>query len=356
MRLSTNLKSASGNTGIAAWQALLKNGVEKVTDLLEQLALDKQYWQTMGIDDTSTFKLRVPQGFVNRMQPGDPTDPLLLQVLPLMAETMTVPNYSRDPLKEKTQNPVPGLLHKYKSRVLLTMTGACAINCRYCFRRHFPYDENNPGRQGWQAAIDYIKQDARIKEVIFSGGDPLILPDATLASFSKQLAAIPHLTTLRIHTRLPIVLPERINNEFLGWFAHSRLKPVLVTHANHPNEIDQSVANAAKRLQEAGVLVLNQSVLLKNINDNPSVLATLSEKLFACHIIPYYIHLLDKVEGAAHFDLPEATAIAIHQELIRLLPGYLVPKLVCEIGGEASKTSVGNLYSKQFGLRLSESE
>ncbi|MBY0545590.1 MAG: EF-P beta-lysylation protein EpmB [Gammaproteobacteria bacterium] len=346
MRLSTNLASepykTRAQTGLATWQTLLKEGIEKVTDLLELLGLDKHPWHEMAIDESSSFKLRVPHGFVNRMKRGDPNDPLLLQILPLMAEKTVTPNYSVDPLGEKAHNPVPGLLHKYKSRVLLTMTGACAINCRYCFRRHFPYEENNPGRLGWQSAIDYIKQDTRINEVIFSGGDPLILPDHVLAPFSEQLAAIPHLTTLRIHTRLPIVLPERINDEFLDWFAHSRLKPVLVTHANHPNEIDESVASAAKRLQQADIFVLNQSVLLKNVNDNPSALATLSEKLFACHIMPYYIHLLDKVEGAAHFDLPEATAIAIHQELVRLLPGYLVPKLVCEIGGEASKTSVGN--------------
>ncbi|NNM60029.1 MAG: EF-P beta-lysylation protein EpmB [Legionellales bacterium] len=326
-------------TSLQNWQELLKQGINNTADLLSHLQLDPVDVPE-ALLPTQPFKMRVPLGFVARMQIGNPHDPLLRQVLPIADEHKLSSDFTRDPLNENISNPVPGLLQKYKTRVLLTISGACAINCRYCFRRHFPYSDNNPGMNGWMAAIDYIRARPDISEVIFSGGDPLTAPDNFLATLANHLASIPHVTTLRIHTRMPIVLPERINNEFIDWFTGSRLKPVLVTHCNHPQEIDTSVAYAARCLQQAGVLLLNQSVLLKGINDNVSILTTLSNKLFECHILPYYLNLLDKVEGTAHFDLPQTTAIALHQELLAHLPGYLVPRLIREIPGKPSKTLI----------------
>jgi EF-P beta-lysylation protein EpmB len=326
-------------TSLQHWQELLKQGVNNTKELLSLVNLTEHDLPT-ALTSPQPFKLRVPRGFINRMQAGNPNDPLLLQVLPLLSELDLTPGYDTDPLAESTTNPVPGLLQKYKSRALLTITGACAINCRYCFRRHFPYSDNNPGTAGWQLALDYLRQHNDIKEVIFSGGDPLTAPDTILANLAKQIAAIPHITTLRIHTRLPIVLPERINDEFLAWFSGSRLKPVMVMHCNHPQEIDASVVNALNRLHKAGAILLNQTVLLKGVNDNATILAALSEALFENHTLPYYLHLLDKVQGAAHFDLPMTEVSAIYNELMALLPGYLVPKLVREIPGAASKTTI----------------
>lgn len=326
-------------TSLSNWQTLLKQGITQPQELLALLDLSVQDLPDAELSPQA-FKLRVPRGFVERMQRGNPQDPLLLQVLPLGIEHTPAAGYLVDPLAETQSNPIPGLLHKYQSRVLLTISGACAINCRYCFRRHFPYANNNPGTTGWQAALDYIQQRPEIQEVIFSGGDPLTAPDELLASLAEKIAAIEHVKILRIHTRLPIVLPERIDIPFLKWFTGTRLKPVMVLHCNHPQELDQTVADAAKRLKQAGVLLLNQSVLLKNINDNAAVLAALSEKLFEYDILPYYLHLLDKVQGAAHFDLPRHVAIAIHDELRTLLPGYLLPALVQEIPAAASKMPI----------------
>lgn len=326
-------------TSLHNWQELLKQGVNNTGDLLDLVQLSEQDIPA-ALLSPQPFKLRVPQGFINRMQRGNPHDPLLLQVLPVSDELNTTPGYTADPLVESQTNPIPGLLQKYKSRALLTITGACAINCRYCFRRHFPYSDNNPGTAGWEAAIDYLRQHTDIKEVIFSGGDPLTAPDSVLANLTAKIATIPHITTLRIHSRLPIVLPERINDEFLAWFTGSRLKPVMVLHCNHPQEIDNNVADALKRLDKAGILLLNQTVLLKGINNDSSILAALSNILFENNTLPYYLHLLDKVQGAAHFDLPLVEASTIYSELRALLPGYLVPKLVREIPGAKSKTTI----------------
>lgn len=326
-------------TSLQHWQDLLKQGVSTTAELLSLVHLTEQDIPS-ALQSTQPFKLRVPRGFIQRMEVGNPNDPLLLQILPVAAELELTPDFSADPLAESTSNPIPGLLQKYKSRALLTVTSACAVNCRFCFRRHFPYADNNPGTNGWQLAMDYLQQHTEIKEIIFSGGDPLTAPDPILANLAKQIADIPHIHTLRIHTRLPMVLPERINDEFITWFTGSRLKPVLVTHCNHAQEIDNAVASAMKRLHSAGVTLLNQTVLLRGINDNAITLAALSEKLFESYTLPYYLHLLDKVQGAAHFDVPLTEAKAIYSELMSLLPGYLVPKLVREIAGASSKTTI----------------
>jgi EF-P beta-lysylation protein EpmB len=321
------------------WQTALQQSFHDTTELLAFLQLAPAELPYTLLE-APPFRFRVTRAFATRMQKNNPYDPLLLQVLPLTAESLTPPGYSTDPLAEAEANPIPGLLHKYPSRVLLTLTGACAIHCRYCFRQHFPYADNNPGSRGWQAAIAYIQAHPEIHEVILSGGDPLVVPDAILGQLTEQLAAIPHVDTLRVHSRLPVVLPERITPTLLHWFTTTRLKPVLVYHTNHPQELDTNVLDAALRLHAAGVTLLNQSVLLKGINDDAAVLAQLSKKLFSAQILPYYLHVLDKVQGTAHFDLPEETAKNLHRALMEMLPGYLVPKLVREIAGRQSKTPV----------------
>ena len=274
------------------------------------------------------------------MQPGDRFDPLLMQVLAVGDELEAIDGFVADPLAENLTNPLQGLIHKYRCRVLLTVTGACAVNCRYCFRRHFPYQDNNPGRNGWQPVLDYISTDTCIHEVILSGGDPLLASDNVLSELFAQLAEIPHLRTLRIHTRIPVVLPERITEAFINLLATTRLHTVVVLHSNHPQELDNDVLNACAALRKVGCHLLNQSVLLAGVNDNAKTLAALSERLFACGVLPYYLHLLDKVQGAAHFDVSLDDAVVIFRELQALLPGYLVPRLAREEAGKKNKTLI----------------
>ncbi len=287
------------------------------------------------------FPLRVPRGFVARMVPGDPADPLLRQVLPAARELEPAPGFTADPLGESRAAPAPGVLHKYRGRVLLLVTGACGVHCRYCFRRHFPYGESSLSAAGWERALAYIAADPTIKEVILSGGDPLTASDARLAELVRDLAAVPHLRRLRVHSRMPVVLPERVDDDLLAWLGGSRLQPVMVIHANHARELDPSVAAAMARLADAGVALLNQSVLLRGVNDRVEALADLSEALFDLGVLPYYLHLLDPVEGAAHFDVPEEEARRLIAALAARLPGYLVPRLVREVEGAGAKVGVG---------------
>jgi EF-P beta-lysylation protein EpmB len=284
------------------------------------------------------FPLLVPRGFVARMRRGDPRDPLLLQVLPLGAELDAVPGYVTDPVGDLAAKAGPGLLHKYAGRVLLVTTGACAVNCRYCFRRHFPYADENASRAGFEPALDAIRADSGIREVILSGGDPLTLNTRRLSALFDGLGAIPHLQRVRIHTRLPVVLPERIDREFLAAWSSLPLQKVCVVHANHAREIDASVRAAIADLRATNTTVLNQAVLLRGVNDEVGALVELSEALFAAGVLPYYLHLLDRVDGAAHFDLPAATAQRLLAELATHLPGYLVPRLVREESGAPAKT------------------
>ncbi len=323
----------------SSWQEELSACVRDPDELIRllhlegsPLALAEAAWRQ--------FPLRVPRPYLNRMRPGDPEDPLLLQVLPLAAETEPTPGFIPDPLGEQQSNPVRGLIHKYHGRVLLVVSPACAIHCRYCFRRHFPYDENTPSRRQWQAALDYLQADASISEVILSGGDPLAANDRQLAWLCDQLAAIPHLRRLRVHTRFPIVIPSRITDECLAWLTGTRLLTSMVVHVNHANELDGEVAAALAALRRHGVTLLNQTVLLKGINDRPEVLGALSERLYECGVLPYYLHVLDRVDGAAHFDVDEQRAVALTRDLLARLPGYLVPKLVREVAGETSKSPV----------------
>lgn len=326
-------------TTTSDWQTALAQAITDPRQLLTALKLSPE--QLLISDQACLdFPLRVPQGFVKRMQPGDPYDPLLRQVLPIRQELMLVAGFNRDPLKEQQVNPIPGLLHKYYGRVLLTMTGTCAIHCRYCFRRHFPYSDNNPGTQGWQQAMQYIAKDPSITEVILSGGDPLLIKDEPLSLLIKQLAEIKHVERLRIHSRLPIVLPERITDSLISCLTQTPLQPIMVIHCNHPKEIDASVKIAMKKFQTANITLFNQSVLLKGVNDDAKVLIALSKALFNIGVIPYYLHLLDRVQGAAHFEVSEKKARALYADIIKNLPGYLVPKLVREEAGAAAKSTM----------------
>ena len=318
------------------WQQLLSQGIRSSDELLALLEIDPA---ETGIQPSDgEFPLRVPRGFTNRMTRGDSHDPLLLQVLPTAVESVETPGYDYDPLGELRAMPAPGLLHKYRGRALLTVTGACAIHCRYCFRRHFPYGDANPANGNMQESLYYLRQHPDIHEIILSGGDPLMLSDARLQSLTEQLACVPQLQTLRVHTRMPIVLPERVDQGLLEWIGRQRLQIVIVVHSNHPNEIDMSVTTALQRLRSAGVTLLNQSVLLHGINDDAATLTRLSESLFTAGVLPYYLHLLDKVQGAAHFAVDPETAKEIHVTLRAALPGYLVPRLVRDIPGQPGKT------------------
>jgi EF-P beta-lysylation protein EpmB len=322
---------------MSGWQKKLAEGFSSASDLLLFLGLPK----TLADESAhQQFKTRVPRAFAEKMLPGDPSDPLLLQVLPVQEEMQVQGDFVKDPLQESSVNPLPGLIHKYRGRVLLTVAGACAINCRYCFRRHFPYQDNNPGRGGWQPVLDYIQRDPSIHEVILSGGDPLLAADGVLDTLFHELSSISHIRTLRIHTRLPVVLPERVHQGLIDCLKALPLSKVVVLHINHPNEIDIHLANAVTALKHAGCHVLNQSVLLASVNDSSEVLAHLSEKLFSAGILPYYLHLLDKVQGARHFEVLEKDALAIFQRLQEMLPGYLVPRLAKEGIATKSKTLI----------------
>lgn len=321
------------------WQQLLADAVSDPRELCTLLELDPALILP-AVAAAKDFALRVPRSYVARMRKGDPNDPLLLQILPVAAETAVVEGFVSDPVGDMDRRAAQGLLHKYRGRALLVATGACAVHCRYCFRRHFPYGEESALQQGWQPALEHLRADPTITEVILSGGDPWSLSDRRLKQLTDALQEIPHIRRLRVHTRYPIVLPERIDGGLLAWLQGVRLQKVVVMHANHAREIDASVRLACQQLSAAGVTLLNQSVLLKGVNDNVADLAGLSEALFETHVLPYYLHVLDKVQGAAHFDLPESRALQLHQELTARLPGYLVPKLVREIAGAPAKTAV----------------
>jgi EF-P beta-lysylation protein EpmB len=323
----------------AAWPAALRDAVRDPAELCQLLQLPAE-WEARAQAAAQLFPLRVPRGFVRRMRIGDPHDPLLRQVLPLDAEITSPQGFTADPLEEAGVQAAPGLLHKYRGRALLITTGACAVHCRYCFRRHYPYDEGPHGLAAWQPAIDYLAADASIEEVLLSGGDPLSLVDSQLAQLAEKLAEIPHLQRLRVHTRWPIVIPERVDDRLLGWLCGTRLTPVVVVHANHARELDGTVAAAMSRLREAGVTLLNQAVLLRGVNDDVETLVDLSQRLLAIGVLPYYLHQLDRVAGAAHLEVAESVGLELMAELRRRLPGYLVPKYVRETPGAEHKVEL----------------
>jgi EF-P beta-lysylation protein EpmB len=319
------------------WQRELARAISDPLELCRLLELDPQ----LALDAVaagSQFRLRVPRGFVRRMRRGDAHDPLLLQVLPGRRELLEQAGFGVDPLAEAGTVRAPGLLHKYHGRALLITTGACAVHCRYCFRREFPYDSTHTQGPRWQAALEQLAADPSIEELILSGGDPLSLTTPRLAQLTDSLRALPHIRRLRLHTRTPVVLPERVDDALIGWIDALPWPCVIVLHSNHAHEIDAAVRTAAARLRATGATLLNQSVLLAGVNDSVAALEALSQSLWSAGVLPYYLHLLDRVRGAAHFEVGEAQARELMAALAARLPGYLVPRLAREVPGAAAKT------------------
>lgn len=323
-----------GDRSPPTWRRELADGIRDVATLRRLLELPPEIDQPAD----QGFPLLVPHAFVARMRRGDPRDPLLLQVLPSAAEGVEVPGFTADPVAESAALTAPGLVQKYAGRALMLVTGACAIHCRYCFRREFPYADAGATRGGVEAALDAIAADESIAEVILSGGDPLLADDGRLAEIVGRLEATRHVRRLRIHTRLPVVLPARITDGLVGLLGHTRLTVVVVIHANHAAELDAEVAAGLRRLAGARCLLLNQAVLLAGVNDTTTALRALSERLLDIGVVPYYLHQLDRVRGAAHFEVPETQALELHRRLRDSLPGYAVPRLVREVPGEPAKT------------------
>jgi len=320
------------------WQSQLSDLITDPAELLDVLQLSQEQFLAGAQLATEQFKLRVPRAFVGKMTIGDPYDPLLLQVLPHHLELEDHDGFVTDPLGEEQANQQPGVLHKYKSRFLLTLTGACAVHCRYCFRRHFPYQENLPKNEDWLNIKQYIQSQPDINEVILSGGDPLTLNNRKLKLWIERLESLPQLKFLRIHSRVPIVIPNRVDEDLISILKNSRLRVILVVHSNHASELDDFTCSQLSKLVKAQITVLNQAVLLKGVNDSADVLVNLSHRLFDAGVMPYYLHVLDKVKGAHHFDRLPQDIDEIYKEVLANLPGYLVPKLVREIAGEKNKT------------------
>ena len=341
------------------WQQEMAAAITSLEDLAQALGLDPTALDaadapaqagrgtsiadgpgSRGANAAAAFRLLVPASYVRRMRHGDPRDPLLLQVLPSRHENDDSAGYGSDPLGEREAMRAPGLLKKYEGRALLITTSACAIHCRYCFRREFPYTEHQSESKRWSAALEEIARDSSIEEVILSGGDPLSLSDARLATLTDAIAKIRHVRRIRVHTRQPVVLPSRVDSGLIAWLKGIGVPTVIVLHSNHPNEIDDEVREACVRLRQTGVTLLNQAVLLRDVNDNADILAELSQKLFDAGVLPYYLHVLDRVRGAAHFDISEDSARALAGQLAARLPGYLVPRLVREVHGAPAKVGL----------------
>lgn len=330
--------SASAQAGFgldSRWQEQWRDAISDPVELLTILGLESEIPRIVE----SPFKLRVPRAFVAKMRHGDPNDPLLRQVLPVIDESFVVPGFDAlDPVGDGSARTAQGVLQKYRGRALLITTGSCATHCRYCFRRHYPYGDDHAAAGAWTETVNVLRADESVEEVILSGGDPLSLSTRKLRELTDQLATVAHIKRLRMHTRLPNVLPARIDDELVDWVAQLPFNVAVVIHANHANEFDADVDHAIAKLRAEGAAVLNQAVLLRGINDNVDALKALSERTFAAGALPYYLHVLDRVHGAAHFDVPDDEAKALHRELAKQLSGYLVPKLVREIEGESGKT------------------
>ena len=319
------------------WHDSLSRAIRDPDTLIEMLGLPKSFKKPARVA-AELFPLLVPLSFVARMRPADPNDPLLRQVLPLGDESLEVAGFTVDPVGDGNSRRAAGLLHKYHGRALMISTGACAVHCRYCFRRHYPYG-NEPRRlDDWEPAFAELNSDTSISEVLLSGGDPLMLTDSRLSDLIARLATIPHLRRVRIHSRLPIVLPDRVTRSLIDLMRGTRLTPIMVVHANHPNEVVDDCEQALKTLVQSGITTLNQTVLLRGINDDAETLTNLSERLIDVGVIPYYLHQLDRVQGTAHFEVEESNGIALISELRKRLPGYAVPQFVREESGMMHKT------------------
>ncbi len=333
-------QSAHAGRALPAWRRAFRLAVRDPDELIDLLGLPEDAREPAR-RAARLFPLAVPREYVARMRPGDPADPLLRQVLPLDAETAPpAEGFVADPVGDLDAVEAPGLIRKYRGRALLVAAGTCAINCRYCFRRHFPYGGVPRRLEAWAPALERIAGDPSLREVILSGGDPLVLEDRVLGRLAERLAAIGHVRRLRVHSRLPVVLPSRVNPPLLEWLTGTRLTPIVVVHANHPAELAGECAEALGRLVDAGVPVLNQAVLLRGVNDDAETLAHLCERLADLRVIPYYLHQLDPVAGAAHFRVAERRGLEIVAELRRRLPGYAVPRFVREVPGAESKVDI----------------
>lgn len=329
-------KSASVRPGLSSWQTEIRQAVRTADELCRRLQLPPEL-AVAASSGAGEFPIFVPPSFLRRMRIGDPSDPLLRQVLPVWAESQVVEGFSADPVDDAAARLHSGVLQKYTGRALLITTGACAIHCRYCFRRHYPYEEAPHSEAAWDQALSNIATDETIREVILSGGDPLMLVDERLASLVQKIAAIPHVVRLRIHTRLPIMVPARVSAAMIRWLTAAALTPIVVIHANHAQELDSEVELALSRLQQAGVMLLNQAVLLRSVNDTVQAQVELSERLVAMGVTPYYLHQLDRVAGAAHFEVPVDEGKQLIAELRARLPGYAIPRYVQEVAGEPNK-------------------
>ena len=332
-----NVKNKQLIVSSHSWHDSLSQAIRDPDILIDYLGLPNELKKPAQAA-SQLFPLLAPLSFVARMRPADPTDPLLKQVLPLESELLEVPGFAVDAVGDSESRRAPGLLHKYQGRALMISTGACAVHCRYCFRRHYPYGSEPRRLDDWEPAFALLEHDTSISEVLLSGGDPLMLTDARLGDLVERLATIPHLRRLRIHSRLPIVLPDRVEDPLIDLLTRTRLTPVFVVHTNHPSEVVDDCEQALRRLVRSGVTTLNQTVLLRGINDNVETLANLSERLIDVGVIPYYLHQLDQVHGTAHFEVEEAKGSALIAELRKCLPGYAVPRYVREDAGAKHKT------------------
>ena len=335
------------NAHLPNWQTELASAFSKPAELLKYLNIDTTPFSMLAQED---FTMRVPLSYARCMEKGNPDDPLLKQVLPILDELSSPETYQQDPVGDLAALTEDCIIHKYHGRILFISSGGCAINCRFCFRRNFPYAEAQLNKQNEAAALRYLKNNPSIKEIILSGGDPLLLSDQRIEELINKFSRIPSLTRIRIHTRIPIVLPSRISPNLIAMLSNAPLPIIMVTHCNHANELSKQVATACSSLKQENITLLNQSVLLKGINDHFLTLQQLSEQLFASGILPYYLHLLDRARGTAHFEVKQTEAVKIHQQLQQLLPGYLVPKLVKEQAGEAAKTLLFDLKQACISL------
>ncbi|MCA9121883.1 MAG: EF-P beta-lysylation protein EpmB [Planctomycetaceae bacterium] len=317
-----------------SWQAAVKSAIRDAGELCRELKLPPELASRSAAD---SFRVFAPRGFVAKMVPGDPADPLLLQVLPRADEAEQADGFVRDAVGDLDATRVPGLIHKYHGRVLLIATGVCAVHCRYCFRRHFPYEDAPKSLAAWRPAIETIARDKSVEEVILSGGDPLSLVDHLLERLFEELDRISHVKRVRIHTRLPIVIPERVTDEFVRCLTAMRIAPIVVVHANHARELAEDVSTALAKLRQAGIPILNQTVLLRGVNDQVDSLVDLSRALVNVGVMPYYLHQLDRVAGASHFEVPVARGLELVEQLRSKLPGYAVPRYVQEVAGESGK-------------------
>jgi EF-P beta-lysylation protein EpmB len=320
----------------AGWQEAMRTAIRDGVELCRRLSLPAEY-EEAAARAGRFFPVFAPLGYVAKMRPGDPHDPLLRQVLPLGEELDQPAGYTADPVADNTAALTPGLLQKYRGRALMITSGACAIHCRYCFRRHFPYRDAPHSLAQWQPAIDRLAEDGIVEEIVLSGGDPLTLVDSQLRQLVDRLAAIPQLRRIRVHSRLPIVIPDRVGEEMIGWLRATRLTPLVVVHANHPAELDDAVGNAIGRLVDAGVPMLNQTVLLRGVNDDVETLVSLGRRLVDLRVLPYYLHQLDRVSGAAHFEVPIEEGRRLVDQIRARLPGYAVPRYVQEVAGAPYK-------------------